>query len=198
MSTFSTSLVPVSIQKPVRRNLDFYVSEIDARWHKMADGILEVGTLCVEAVRSLCPEDRKALHGRLRFSKGTISKLVKIGNDERLRRDFVKKRLPPSYTTIYAIALLSDAQLAAAIADEIIHADMQRSDLDKWLGKDGDPKQEVLFTLIGLEEISEGRLAVFQDRLRKTLLDFPEIEAQSKDKKWTFRSFRSVPLANAA
>lgn len=199
MTTFSTSLVPVSIEKPARRNLDFFVGEIGARWHKMTDGILDVASLCVEAMRTLCPEDRKALHGRLRFSKGTISKLVKIGNDERLRPDYVRKRLPPSYTTIYAISGLTDDQLYAAVEAGVIHLDMHRADLDVWLGKSQDPNPEVIFNLIALEEIPEGRLAMLQERLRKVLVDFPEVEAQSRDKKWTFRSyFRIVPEAEAA
>lgn len=180
------------------KGLDYYVHEIGSRWYKMTDGILDVADLCAEAVRTLCPEDRKNLRGCLGFSKGTMSKLVQISRNGRLRDDQVRKYLPPNYTILYEIAKLSDALLFAAIADGVIRIDMHREDLTGWLPKGQKPKPEILFTLFGLDDISEGRLVVFQERLRKALLDFPEIEAQSKDKQWTFRSFRSVPLADAA
>jgi hypothetical protein len=184
-----------------KRNLDYFVWEIGKRWHRTTEGVLEVADLCVAAIKELPDGERSRLSGRLGFCKGTLSKLVKIGHAAQLREEPVRSCLPHNYTILYEIAKLTPAQLKAAMVDGVIRIDMHREDLAAWLPKDvdKDPRPETLITLAGLEVVTEGRMSLLQERLRRVLIDFPEIEGRSKNGDWTFRSFRSIdPIAEAA
>ena len=207
MTTFDPN-APVSqgnhneheLQPAPKRNLDYFVWEIGKRWHQTTEKIFEVADLCVAAIEELPAGERSRLSGRLGFSKGTLSKLVKIGHATQLREEPVRSCLPHSYTILYEIARLTKAQLEAAIADGVIRIDMRREDLAAWLPEDvdKDPQPETLITFVALDDVTEARLAMLQERLRKVLLDFPEIEGRGKDKKWVFRSFRSIQIVAEA
>ena len=59
-----------------------------------------------EADKNL-PHDKNNFFKDLDFNKATFSKLVKIGSHSRLQTDPVKSLLPPNYTIVYKVAMLS-------------------------------------------------------------------------------------------
>jgi hypothetical protein len=112
-----------------------YVARINASWRKTADGVLETARLCAQAQDGLRSKDRAKLIKQLDFNAATFSKLVKIGSREQLQDESVKSLLPPSYSIVYEVAKLDDAELQSAIADKIINPGMTRSELNAWIGK---------------------------------------------------------------
>ena len=53
-----------------------------------------------------------------------------IGSDARLLD--IQRLLPPHYTTVYAVTLLTDEELKRAIAENIVYPGMTRAELQKW------------------------------------------------------------------
>ena len=51
--------------------------------------------------------------------------------------------MPPHYTTMYAVTLLTDQELSRAITDKVIHPDMQRDQLHKWRNSHREPPMKV-------------------------------------------------------
>ena len=86
--------------------------------------------LCAQADKELSPAEKAQLIQQLPFKAPTFSKLVKIGNDPRLRSDDMRARLPNSFSTMYEIALFSDPQLEEAIESGVLHADASRADIE--------------------------------------------------------------------
>jgi hypothetical protein len=113
----------------------------------------------------------------------------RVWHDPRLRNEPLRSNLPTNYTTLYEIHRLTTAQLAAALADGVIRMDMRRADLAAWMegAKDAEDKPDVIGSILGHQNLSEGRLAMLQDSLRKALIGFPEIEIRGKGDKWSFR-----------
>lgn len=206
MITSLTPAAPVSqetLAVPLRKDLNYFADAIGRKFYETTDAVFEVADLCAEAMEKLGPSDRQRLVGLVRFSKGTISKMVRISQDERLRTDTVRKHLPSNYTTLYEISHLSDAKLAAAIADGVIRPDMRRADLAKWSEQPGDEedaedKPDVLASIRGHASLSESRLAVLQENLRIALIGFPEIEIRGKGNKWSFQGVYRIVRPEAA
>ena len=44
----------------------------------------------------------------------------------------IQRLLPPHYTTMYSVTLLTDEELKQAIAEKVLHPDMQRVQLERW------------------------------------------------------------------
>ena len=76
--------------------------------------------------------ERSAFVKKLPFKESTFSKYVRIGSDKRLYRAEVRQLLPPHYTTLYALALLEDAEFDLALADVLIHPGLEREELLEW------------------------------------------------------------------
>jgi hypothetical protein len=111
-------------------NLASYASAISAAWHKSVENTLEAATLCAEADKELSSQEKAQLIEQLPFEAPTFSKLVKIGNDPRLRSEEMRPRLPPSFSTLYEIALCSDTQLERALVSGALHPGATRSDIE--------------------------------------------------------------------
>jgi hypothetical protein len=88
------------------QNIQDYAKAINLSWRKTTDSVLEPARLCAEADKNL-PHDKNNFFKDLDFNKATFSKLVKIGSHSRLQTDPVKSLLPPNYTIVYKVAMLS-------------------------------------------------------------------------------------------
>jgi hypothetical protein len=113
-----------------RKSVPEYVAEITGCWHRSTKEIFRCSSLCAEAYKRLNKSDGKELLKGLPFGASTFSKLVKIGNNDRLRRYI--KDLPPSLSTIYLLTSLSYAQLKQGIDTGIINPDARRRDIEFW------------------------------------------------------------------
>ena len=134
---------------------DSYATAIAAAWNKSLDSILDAASLCAQADEALSSAEKADLLAQLPFAAPTFSKLVKIGNDSRLRREDVRRHLPPSYSIIYEAALLSDGQLRQAIADGVLHPEAKRT--------------EVQACAATSERVLRARLPLFDDEPDKTV-----------------------------
>jgi hypothetical protein len=110
-----------------------YVTCIGESWRRGVAAMLEVCSLCADASKRLTPEQRKELLDRLPFGQSAFSKFVTIGKDKRLQAPEVKQLLSPHYSITYSLTQLREGELQQAIAANVVHPDMKRSDLTKWL-----------------------------------------------------------------
>lgn len=109
-----------------------FAETISASWRRALGEILAVAGYCAEADAKLTPEQKKELIDLLPFGPSAFSKLVTISKDDRLRRPEIQKLLPPHYTTLHLITTLDEDELSAAVADNVIHAEVKRGTLEKW------------------------------------------------------------------
>jgi hypothetical protein len=110
-----------------------YLGQISRAWDRAQGEMMKVARLCAEASQRLTAKDRKALVGQLPFEQSTFSKFVQIGKWCQLKTPDVKKLLPHHYTIVYPLTGLSEEDFSAAIEERVIHPDMKRVDLQKWL-----------------------------------------------------------------
>jgi hypothetical protein len=74
------------------------------------------------------PKRRTVQEQKATIQQIDIHKLAQIGKkDERL--DGIKANLPPSYSIIYEVTLLDDAQLEEAVRDGVIHPRVCRAEI---------------------------------------------------------------------
>jgi hypothetical protein len=174
------------------RDRKTYAERISASWHRSIDSIFETAQLCAEANACLSKDDKAALLADLPFPAATFSKLVKIGNDARLRKPGVRCLLPPCYSIIYEVALLSDEHLAEATASGTLHPEMKRVELQEFATKaeaDSNPSPIVLGVIQLPPDYPVERLQELHAELQRTAAAFgvefvrratPEESAQAK------------------
>ena len=109
-----------------------YVTAIQVNWQRGVDAFMSIARLCAEANARLTTAQKLELIQVLPFGQTTFSKFVQIGTDTRLNAPDIKRLLPPHYTMLYAVTLLTDEELKQSIAENVIHPDMKRDDLQKW------------------------------------------------------------------
>ena len=146
---------------PEKKTPQQYAAEISKTWTKSVPSIIDTGILCAEAKTKLKPVDRKLLLDYLKGSmtSGNFSKLVKIGTQSKRLRA-IQDKLPPSYTTIYLIAGLQEAQLQGALAEGLIHPNVGREVVQVLAGGKSHASS-LLGALYALDECSDQtRLAV--------------------------------------
>jgi hypothetical protein len=107
-----------------------FVSSIKGNWRRGVDAFMNVGRLCAEANARLTIAQKSALTQPLPFGNTAFSKFVQIGSDSRLYAPEIQVLLPPHYTTLYAVTLLTDEELNRAIADKV--PDTTRAQLHMW------------------------------------------------------------------
>ena len=106
--------------------------------------------------------------------------------------------LPPHYTTIYAVTLLTDQELSLAIAEKVLHPDMDRAQLERWRKSHC---QKVLVAPIPIEAESDSavaspRIASTQDAVNSGAL--PAMSDDSQDNKEELASASDNALAPEA
>ena len=107
-------------------------AHINGNWKRGVDAFMNIARLCAEASARLTTAQKRELIRALPFGDTAFSKFVQIGTDTRLHAPDIQRLLPPHYTTMYAVTLLTDEELKQAIAENVIHPDMQRAQLQKW------------------------------------------------------------------
>lgn len=111
------------------RSVEEWAERIRGVWQDNVAGIFEMGNLLESAREELGREQFKMLwHDELKYSKQTVSHLIKIATDEKLRQ-VQHAVLPASWFTLYALARLTAEQFAAGIESGAIHPGMQRKDV---------------------------------------------------------------------
>ena len=123
-----------------------YISEIKGSWQRGVDAFMDIARLCAEASARLTTAQKSKLVTHLPFGEPTFSKFVKIGADIRLKGPEIQRLLPPHYTTMYAVTLLTDQELCRAIGDKIIRPDMKRYELQRWRSAQRERRTKVEFT----------------------------------------------------
>ena len=109
-----------------------YADEIRGNWERGVEAFMHIAGLCAEANARLTPAQKSELMAYLPFGEVTFSKFAQIGSDTRLYAPDIQRLLPPHYTTVYAVTLLTDEELRQAIAENVIRPDMKRVHLQKW------------------------------------------------------------------
>ena len=108
-----------------------YASEIRVNWQRGVETFMNVARLCADANTRLSEAKKQELMTSLPFGQATFSKFAKFGADTRLTPE-IQRLLPPRYTTMYAVSLLTNEEFDQAIVEKIIHPDLKREELEKW------------------------------------------------------------------
>jgi hypothetical protein len=110
----------------------YYIRDINGNWQRGVEAFMQIGRLCAEANTHLTTAQKRQLIEALPFGDTAFSKFVRIGTDTRLQTPHIQRLLPVHYTTTYAVTLLTDEELKQAIADNVLHPDMTRAQLQRW------------------------------------------------------------------
>jgi len=102
---------------------------IHQSWQKVVEGILEVSIILCYAKEKLNDSQYSRLLEKLPFGKRTAERLVAIGNDSRIATH--ASLVPASWTTLYELSRLDNAQFQKGLDNGIICKDMIRSDVKK-------------------------------------------------------------------
>jgi hypothetical protein len=95
-------------------------------------GVLGAADVIGRADEGLYKKEKAGLRAELKMSVSEYSMWLTIAKrDQRLRE--VIWELPPYFSTIYAIAALSDPEFDALRASAILHQNLPRADLTKWI-----------------------------------------------------------------
>jgi hypothetical protein len=120
-----------------KKTVAYWVEEVSDCWQAAALSIIATGEALVKAKK--CLGDRKGawdeLCDEVPFSPATVSKLMKIANDRRLTKLSHVKVLPSSWGTLYELTKLDDKAFKTAMDKGLINPDMERSEVEKLLGK---------------------------------------------------------------
>ena len=117
-----------------------FVAAIQINWQRGVDAFMSIARLCAEASARLTALQKSELIQALPFGETAFSKFVQIGTDTRLYAPDIQRLLPPHYTTTYAVTLLTDQELKQAIAEKVLHPDMKRNQLQRWLNRHRAPR----------------------------------------------------------
>jgi hypothetical protein len=109
-----------------------YASAINGHWQRGVEAFMQIARLCADANAHLRTAQKTELIQALPFGEATFSKFAQIGTDTRLHTPEIQRLLPPHYTTMYAVTLLTDEELSLAIAEKVVHPDMKRALLERW------------------------------------------------------------------
>jgi hypothetical protein len=95
-------------------------------------GVLGAADVIGRADKKLYKKEKAALRDELRMSDSEYSMWLTIWKrDQRLRE--VIWKLPPYFSTIHRIAALTDPEFDALCASGILHQNLSRADLTKWI-----------------------------------------------------------------
>jgi hypothetical protein len=111
-----------------------YADEFRAHSRGAIGAVLKMAQCCARANAALTHSEKDELLNELALTAASFSKLVKIASDPRLQVPRIQQRLPPGWTVMYEIASLNTGDLNSAIAEGVVHPNMTRSSLKKWLG----------------------------------------------------------------
>lgn len=122
--------------------IDDFVIRIRDRWHRSIESILEVAELCATAMKTLMPHEYDLLRDRLPFGPNVFLKLAKVGTCKRFEDPAVRDGLPASYSTLYELTILNDAQFEAIKTDNVLTPDLKREQLKNWVRSNAPPSSK--------------------------------------------------------
>jgi hypothetical protein len=119
------------------RDADYWASLIWAEWRKSVAGIVETGSLLIEAKGALdygewgrmTGETVESGKGMLPFGARTTQMLMAVGADPRIQDPNHGSDLPASWRTLYALTTLDDDAWEKGLSTGAIRADMERKDV---------------------------------------------------------------------
>ncbi len=145
-----------------------YADNIARSWKKGRAGYLEAANYCAEAKAKFKGEALKRLHEQLCLDKSTFSKLATIGGNNKMKEQRIRALLPGTISRLYAVALLEDDQIEAAVASGLLNPKATRADLDDFRRTGG---ELVRLYPEGKFEGSEGQ--EFIDAVERICAQFP-------------------------
>lgn len=113
-----------------KRSPNEWAAEINGLWAKSAAAFVAAGQALYQA-RSDLGKGSKAweqMMESLEIDDSKVSKLLKIGAHAELAKLQTIKKLPPSFSTIYALAQLEPTKFTKALKHGDIHPNMDRED----------------------------------------------------------------------
>jgi hypothetical protein len=102
--------------------------KIGSNWQKAARLVLDTAELCLMAHEQYGSHGLSVVLRAARMSKANFRKLVGIGRDQRLRR--IEALLPPGFSIIYEVSLLSDEVFKEAVNAGVIHPHVRRGEIE--------------------------------------------------------------------
>ncbi len=112
------SATHVAQQKQQR---SYYVTEINARWNKSLDGIIGIGTLLLDAEKTLDKQEYIRLTRKdLPFTYSVLRKFMRLASCSRITDPANRSILPHSWNTLYEISQMAAASFEKAKALKII------------------------------------------------------------------------------
>ena len=96
-----------------------------------AQEVLKTAQVLVQQEHQLSAEDLRAFRDGTTWHPKVFSKLLGIGKDQRLVG--MAERLPASYSSIYPLTTLSDAELKAAASEGIVRPDASSREILDWI-----------------------------------------------------------------
>jgi hypothetical protein len=115
------------------RTPEQWADDIRGKWQDQVASIFEVARMLETAYKELDQEGwLKLIREELKWSKSMVSKLIAIAEDE--HGSFVEvsyRKLPASWTILYALAKLTPEQFQAGLDSGVIHAGMGQKDVAK-------------------------------------------------------------------
>jgi|GEM_PF-3193982 len=99
----------------------------------MSDACMSVVKACqvlAEANKNLSVDDFKKLCSELKIEKRDSERLVRIGNDQRLKEEQIQQRLPNTWTVLDRISSLEDEQFEKALKQGVINPLATRASID--------------------------------------------------------------------
>lgn len=107
-----------------------FISKIKTSLQKALGDFLEIGRTLKKAEVELGRKEwLDMVNNELPFSRRTAEKLVKIASDKRITNPKNAPFLPPHWTSLHELTLLSDAQFKAGLKSGVIHPEAERKDI---------------------------------------------------------------------
>jgi hypothetical protein len=139
------------------------------------DNIFRICKVIKTARETLSRKDFTLLRITSPFSEKVWSKLLQIGQDDRLVS--IKNKLPPLYTTIHLIHCLTDEELESGVRDGHIHPKVTQGSLNRWIrhmrfhgGEEVIPEDfKTLVQVMAPPDLSEDTLTRFKEDLEEVV-----------------------------
>jgi hypothetical protein len=123
---------PQAEDTAIQYSVEWFSSEIRAKYQMTVTGLMQVARLCAEADDGLMTPQRRQLIGKLPFSEATFSKYLTIAKELHSLSVERMSMMPASFSTIYDIAKLGVNDRERAFNTGIINPDLTRADLQRW------------------------------------------------------------------
>lgn len=159
------------------RSISEWAERIRGVWQDSVSSIFELGNLLETARQELgAAQFQKMIRDELKYSQPTVSRLMIVADDQRLRDYAHGHKLPNCWRTLYELTKLTDEQFQIGIDTGVIHAGMERKDIKVLKGEKLNKKQELSAAAKVIGPVDRCTMAV-----RATVL---EIMREMKPTEW--------------